>query len=167
MPTTHKIFSFSYSPYFMSSWWLQYSARIKEVSASMFAFRPVDAVPFLIYVTVLLQLRLGAGNTMHLALTYHYHSGSALWSTVSKVQLLLFKMFVLSNTATCKHVVGGKEKPLPINTKLTIKVKIFFKAYLWAYGKATEYIAWIQQILEWDTSNTRLQLRIWFFIRLT
>lgn len=37
------------SPYVMSSWWLLYFERIKEVSASMFAFRPVGAVSFLIW----------------------------------------------------------------------------------------------------------------------
>lgn len=40
---------FSYNLYFMSSWWLQYFERIKEVSPSMFAFRPVGAVYFLIW----------------------------------------------------------------------------------------------------------------------
>lgn len=63
-----------------------------------------------------------------------------------KVQLLLFKMFVLSNTATCKHVVEGRgEKETTTNKHKTVKVKILFKAYLGAFGKATEYITWIQQ----------------------
>lgn len=102
---------FSYSPYFMSSWWLQYFERIKEVSASMFAFRPGGAVSFLIWLHHF-PFAAKPGFCQHPALGTYLPVNSLVLSEhwLKGTTTTVFHLRSLSSLTLLHMVEGQKEK---------------------------------------------------------